>query len=180
LVGVTFRIVLRAAQEASYRPYVVTTEPGKWDLEPGTALIGERPGGGLNAALEGALEQLQGESAILVLHADLPLARADSLRKLRDLAESQPEPAMAIVRSRDGGTNAMLLRPPGKFGLSYGQRSFSRHVSAAARAGVKVAALEDPLLSLDLDTPQDVEMLVSTAAGRQTPAGQLLLKWAPS
>jgi 2-phospho-L-lactate guanylyltransferase len=80
-----------------------------------------------------------------------------------------------IVESRDGGTNAMLLRPPGKFGLAYGRGSFELHKNAARAAGMMVKANRNRELRLDLDTPDDIRELLRAPRGRQGSAGVFLL-----
>ena len=80
-----------------------------------------------------------------------------------------------MVESRDGGTNAMLLRPPGKFPLRYGPGSYALHKSAAEKAGMTVRANFNRELRLDLDTPDDVRELLRAPRGRQGAAGVFLL-----
>lgn len=129
---------------------------------------------GLNAQLEYALESLvPPPEAVLILHADLPLVTDGSLRRL--IASAPPGPSVTLVRSRDGGTNAMLLRPPGHFPLAYGPGSFERHREAAASAGLPVIVVGDPALELDLDTPADLEALLSEPGGAESSAGRVIV-----
>jgi 2-phospho-L-lactate guanylyltransferase (CobY/MobA/RfbA family) len=69
----------------------------------------------------------------------------------------------------------MLLRPPGRFPLCYGIDSAARHGAAARDAGFYVSVVRSPSLELDLDTPDDIRTLLSSALGRETRAGRLLL-----
>jgi 2-phospho-L-lactate guanylyltransferase len=125
---------------------------------------------GLNAQLEAAL---QGLEEALVLHADLPLATADALTEL--LAAAQRAPSVTLVESSDGGTNAMVLRPPGSFRLAYGRDSCARHVRSARAAHLHAGLVDSPALRLDLDTAPDLAALLATSAGRASPAGRFLL-----
>lgn len=131
---------------------------------------------GLNDQLEGALARLSADGtapgAVLILHADLPLASEEALDVLA--GESLPN-SVVMVESRDGGTNAMLLRPPGKFALAYGRGSFALHESAARGAGMSVRANRNRELRLDLDTPDDIRELLRAPRGRQGAAGVFLL-----
>ncbi len=127
---------------------------------------------GLSPQLENAAERL-GVDELLILHADLPLATAEALR---DLVEQAPEaPSVTLVRPGDGGTNAMLLRPPGRFPLAYGKGSGDLHEASARQAGLAVRRAEAPALALDLDTPADVRTLLAEPAGRACRAGRYLL-----
>jgi 2-phospho-L-lactate/phosphoenolpyruvate guanylyltransferase len=128
---------------------------------------------GLNAQLESALERLSDYGSVLILHADLPLADSDSLRAFVEAAAA--DNSVTIVRPADGGTNAMLLRPPGRFPLAYGVDSCALHVKAAERAGMAVTVVASAALEIDLDTPEDLEALLATAGGRDSSAGRYLV-----
>lgn len=131
---------------------------------------------GLNPQLEAAVAQLvadgSGRDALLILHADLPLVTNEALEYLLSMARPH---SIAAVESRDGGTNAMLLQPPGEFPLAYGPSSFARHTAAARQAGMHVSVNENRELRLDLDTPDDIVELLRAPRGRQGAAGRYLL-----
>ncbi|MGH2609068.1 MAG: 2-phospho-L-lactate guanylyltransferase, partial [Tepidiformaceae bacterium] len=152
LATATFATVALAAERAGLEVVVLAANPPDLDGYTGVTLLPERPGvTGLNAQLEAALAGLPA-SDVLVLHADLPLARAAELQRVIEAAP--PAPSVTLVESRDGGTNVMLLRPRGTFPLHYGRGSFALHVAAARAAGVAVCVVESDTLSLDLDTPE--------------------------
>lgn len=121
--------------------------------------------GGLNEALDSAARTLASRSDVerlLVLAADLPLARAADIAAVVDASAD-----VAIVPSNDGGTNAMALTPAA-FAFRYGPDSARQHVEAAGEAGLSVERLDLPDLALDIDTPADLERLRSAIAdGRQ-------------
>lgn len=131
---------------------------------------------GLNGQLEGAVATLRDDGAardaLLILHADLPLASAEALETL---ASEAAENTAVLVESYDGGTNAMLLRPPGKFPLAYGPGSFALHAKAARAAGMAIVLNPNRELRLDLDTPGDIRELLRAPRGRQGAAGVFLL-----
>ncbi len=177
LVLATLRTVLDAVHAAHCEPVVLTPDQRiRSEAEGRATVIDEDPGArGLNAQLESALVRLAASSRLdqlLILHADLPLASEAGIRVV--LAAAPPAPSAALVRSTDGGTNAMLLQPPGRFALAYGPDSFARHASAARSSGIALAEVEVPSLALDLDTPADIERLLRCAEGRESAAGRLL------
>ena len=143
---------------------------------PHARILAEDPkAAGLNGQLEAALAALRAESnpdCVLILHADLPLASPAAIGSLGDM--STPGSIVA-VESFDGGTNAMLMRPPGKFRLAYGPGSFEKHREAAHDAGMRVHVNENRELRLDLDTPDDLRELLRAPRGRQGAAGRYLL-----
>ena len=165
--------VLNAALEADLQPLVLTADDRVAAALPeGVRSLIESPERrGLNAQLEYAVGEL-GRDDLLILHTDLPLATADSLRALTEAAS--PPPSATLIRSADGGTNAMLLRPPGRFPLTYGSGSGDLHEAAARAAGLTATRAHVPALELDLDTPADVRRLLATPEGRASEAGSYL------
>jgi len=174
LVRRSLGTVLGAVAGAGMEAVVLTSDDAvRAILQEGMRVLAEDPAlEGLSAQLESAAERL-GVDELLILHADLPLATAEALRDL--VAQATPAPSATLVRPEDGGTNAMLLRPPGRFALAYGRGSGDLHESAARAAGLAVRRAEAPALALDLDTPADVRTLLSTAEGRATEAGRYLV-----
>jgi 2-phospho-L-lactate guanylyltransferase len=72
---------------------------------------------------------------------------------------------VAVVPDRHGsGTNALLLAPADAIGPAFGEGSRERHADRAGRAGFEVAIEELPSLALDLDTPEDLEVLEAALA----------------
>lgn len=156
---------------------VLTRDPAVVEALPADVAVMPESGelDGLNAQLERALAALAGDD-LLILHADLPLATPEALHEL--LAAGAATDSVVLVRSRDGGTTAMRLRPPGRFALQYGRHSFDRHVAAAQAAGLSVTPIDIPALALDIDTVDDLHTLIESRAGRATPAGELLQAFA--
>lgn len=167
----TLKTVLAAVRDAGLERRVLTADETVARELPGVAVVPEQAAlSGLNAQLEAAIEGLR---EVLILHADLPLATAAEVRSL--VGSAPPAPSVTMVRSPDGGTNAMLLRPPGRFALAYGPGSHAKHSAAAAAAGMRVTTVDSPALSLDLDTRADVAALLSSGPGRASLAGRYLL-----
>ena len=68
--------------------------------------------------------------------------------------------SVAVVPDRHGtGTNGLLMAPPDAIGPAFGPHSCERHLDRAARAGWSTSRQEIPSLALDLDTPEDLELL---------------------
>ncbi len=174
LVRRSLAAVLAAAEGAGMEAVVLTSDAAvEAEVPAGVQILREDPNlRGLSAQLERAVERL-GVEELLILHADLPLVSAEALREL--VAQAPEAPSATLVRPGDGGTNAMLLRPPGRFPLAYGRGSGDRHEAAAREAGLAVQRADVPALALDLDTPADVRELLSTAEGRGTEAGRYLV-----
>ncbi len=175
LVRRSLSAVLAAVEGAGMVAVVLTSDQAVRAILPADVrVLSEDPHlQGLSAQVERAAGLL-GVQELLILHADLPLVTAEALR---DLVTQAPEaPSATLVRPRDGGTNAMLLRPPGRFPLAYGRGSGDLHESAAREAGLAVRRADTPALALDLDTPADVRVLLSAADGRASEAGRYLVE----
>jgi 2-phospho-L-lactate guanylyltransferase len=117
-------------------------------------------GVGLNAAVAQAARILAGEgcATMLVVAADVPLARPEEIAEI--LGAQRAAPALTLVPDRHRvGTNALACTPPAACTPRFGGRSLERHLEAAHRAGIPVSVLELPGLGLDLDTPDDLAVL---------------------
>ena len=123
------------------------------------ALRERRPG--LNAASRQGVQfaRKKGALAVLVLHADLPeLQRNDLLAAMHALARHR---GAVVAPDRDrAGTNALALRPAGRFQFRFGPQSFARHLAEARACKLRVRVLERAGLARDVDTPAHYEALV--------------------
>ena len=108
---------------------------------------------GLNSALElGRAWALKtGADALLIVLSDLPLLKAGDLADL--LTQRSP---VVIAPSKDGGTNALLQRPPGAIPFRFGHSSAARHWQQALRRGLGTAMFHRDSLAFDVDTPEDL------------------------
>jgi 2-phospho-L-lactate/phosphoenolpyruvate guanylyltransferase len=114
----------------------------------------------LNTALARAtvMAQVHSIRGILVLPADLPLLTPDDVRVLIDRATKPP--VVVIAPDRHGkGTNALLMVPAGQIEYDFGEGSFHRHCARAKKSGARLEIVELPSLGLDLDLPEDLEMV---------------------
>ena len=142
-------------------PVVVSPDREVWRRADamGCRVVEEPPGAGdLNGALTAAARRLGNGSPLLVVTADLPLASPAGLERVLAAARAP----VAVVPSADGGgTNVLAWRDPASFAPSFGPDSAARHL--AVPGAVRV---EEPGLSLDVDTLEDLEAV----AGRLDPS----------
>jgi 2-phospho-L-lactate guanylyltransferase len=118
-------------------------------------------GDDLNSALVQARQVAldAGAEALLVLPSDLPLLAREDLDELHDLALEGN--GVIIAPSHDGGTNALLLRPPEAIDYAFGEASFARHLALAAAARIPYRVYNSSTLALDIDYPEDLLVLNS-------------------
>ena len=81
--------------------------------------------------------------------ADCPLVRPESLDALAAVARP-----LALAPSRDGGVNALALQAINGFVPPFGV-PVEETLGAARAAGLEPAVVDDPLLALDVDRPED-------------------------
>ena len=114
----------------------------------------------LNTALKRAtvIAQVYATRGVLILPADLPLVtREDVLTLIQRAGEP---PAVVIAPDRHGtGTNALLISPAGLIEYDFGENSFQRHCQRAREAGARLEIVDLPTLGLDLDLPEDLELV---------------------
>ena len=139
------------------------------------ALLVTEPG--LLRALEAADDALRGRGATLVVAADLPLATTGDVEQVcRAGAQGR---AVVVAPTADGGTGALLRRPPDIMRTAYGAGSAAAHLRLADEAGVAANRLDVPGLALDVDTAEDLAEAGRRSAavrrwltGRAAPAGR--------
>lgn len=124
------------------------------------SLVVSQPG--LGAALARADAKVSTAEATIVVAADLPeVTSAD----LRAVLESLPSsgPAVVIAPTLDGGTGALVRRPPGVIGTAYGPNSATAHQQLAQAAGIHAAIVDRPGLARDVDTPDQLRHALALA-----------------
>jgi 2-phospho-L-lactate guanylyltransferase len=101
----------------------------------------------------------RGAERFLTLPGDVPCVTA---QEIATLCATLPEaPGVVFVPSRSGqGTNAALLAPPDVIALTFGEPSFENHLKTARAAGLTPRVLELPGIGLDVDTPDDLPVLL--------------------
>jgi len=133
--------------------------PAALAAECGVALLPESAAGDYRQDLAAAAALLtdRGVTTLLVLPGDLPTLSAADLRELLAVGG---QGVTVCTAARDGGSNALLLSPPGVIPCLFGPDSARRHLDAAASAGVPGRAADLPAFSQDIDTPEDLHWLL--------------------
>ena len=146
--------VLQACAEADAitGTLLVTPDPG---IAPRGVDVLEDAGTGHADAVAAALRSSRARAGALIVMADCPLVRAESLDALA--AAATP---LALAPSRDGGVNALALRPLNGFVPPFGV-PVEETLAAARAAGLDPAVIDDPLLALDVDRPEDYEAMLA-------------------
>ena len=112
-------------------------------------------GSGLSSSVQSAFHLLREWDVkhVTVAHADLPFAK--------DIGGLMVDGAITLVpdRKRDG-TNIISLPANCGFQFSYGPGSFERHRQEASRLGLTINIDDCPELTLDVDTPEDLEAVL--------------------
>ncbi len=114
----------------------------------------------LNTALKRAtvIAQVYATRGVLVLPADLPLITREDVLTLIQHADDPP--VVVIAPDRHGkGTNALLMSPSGLIEYDFGEDSFQRHCDRVRASGARLEIVDLPSLGLDLDIPEDLEII---------------------
>ncbi len=155
--------VLQAAQEMRAFDLAVVTasaEVSALARETGIQVLAEQPGGTLNAALEQAARWAMehGYQRLGVIPADL--AAPDPGDVVRLLAVTAP---VVVCPSLYGGTNALLVTPPGIIPFRYGPASARHHIETAAASGAAAETLALESFRLDVDTSECLTQALRSA-----------------
>lgn len=141
---------------------VVSRDPNALAIarEHGARTVQEDGTPHLNTALKRAtvVAQVYATQGVLILPADLPLVTREDIQALLDRAVKPP--VVVIAPDRHGkGTNALVIAPAGLIEYDFGENSFQRHCERAKQAGARLEVVELPSLGLDLDEPEDFELV---------------------
>jgi 2-phospho-L-lactate/phosphoenolpyruvate guanylyltransferase len=127
---------------------------------------------GLDGALRAAALRIGHARQLLVVAADLPTLTPDDV----DAVLACPA-AVTVAPTRDGGTGALLRRPPDAITTTYGPGSCRRHLRLARAAGWTTAVVDRPGFAFDLDTVEDLRL---AGTGRVGPATAAVLAALPT
>ncbi|MCC6568005.1 MAG: 2-phospho-L-lactate guanylyltransferase [Anaerolineales bacterium] len=141
---------------------VVSRDPNALAIarEHGARTVQEDGAPHLNTALKRAtvVAQVYATQGVLILPADLPLVTREDIQTLLDRAVKPPVVVIAPDRHRKG-TNALVIAPAGLIEYDFGENSFQRHCERVKQAGARLEIVELPSLGLDLDEPEDFELV---------------------
>jgi 2-phospho-L-lactate guanylyltransferase len=117
--------------------------------------LAEDPESGLSANLDTGAGKLQREQVdrLLVVPGDLPMLHAADIDQLL----SEHSGGLSVCpASRDGGTNALVISPPGAIKFCFGEHSARRHQEAAHAVNLPCRNSSHTAFSRDIDTPEDL------------------------
>lgn len=146
---------------------VVTRDPDGEALAAryGAEVLTEAENDGQTNAVTAAANALRdrGVGTLLAVPGDVPTITADEIRDV--LAVHGAEPAMTIVPAGDErGSNCVVCSPPDLIPFAFGNDSFRPHLAAAHAAGVRARVIRRPGIRLDIDTPDDLRLLLRRPA----------------
>jgi 2-phospho-L-lactate guanylyltransferase len=115
----------------------------------------------LNTALKRAtaVAKMYTTNGVLILPADLPLIAKEDIEKLIAIGDAHKRVVVITPDRHKNGTNALLISPSGLIEYSYGEKSFDRHCEQARKVGARLEICELPSIELDLDLPEDLELV---------------------
>ncbi len=95
---------------------------------------------------------------VLIIPSDLPMISKEDVYAMLELVKDPPVVIVVPDRKKEG-TNALLVCPVGLIEYDYGPDSFERHCQRARQAGARLEICELPSLALDMDVPEDLELV---------------------
>ncbi len=128
--------------------------------EHGARTVQENGAPQLNLALARAtiVAKNYATRGVLIVPADLPLITPEDVQMMLAHAIDPPVVVVAPDRHRQG-TNALLVCPVGLIDYDFGPGSFQRHCLRAEQASARLDIVDLPSLALDVDLPEDLEMV---------------------
>lgn len=127
----------------------------------GCCALEQNGSGGLNSALYQVNNKLcKSEDCVIVIPTDLPLMTSDDIFQLLEMGKNPP--VVIVVPDRhQNGTNALLVNPKGIIRYRFGQKSSIKHMEEARKRNIPVIVKTIQTVSIDLDSPDDLELLKS-------------------
>jgi 2-phospho-L-lactate guanylyltransferase len=126
----------------------------------GARSVQETTGSQLNRALARAtmVAKRNQSQGILIVPADLPLLTPQDIETIIAKAVDPPVVVISPDRRREG-TNTLLVSPPGLIQYDFGNRSFNSHCERTRQMGARLEIIELPDLALDIDLPEDFNLM---------------------
>ena len=108
---------------------------------------------------------------MLFLPGDVPMINIEELGTVLEGFDQAELRRLVIVPSKDlGGTNCMAISPPNAIDFQFGEDSYRKHVENARSKGIEPETLTLPGLGMDIDTPEDLMVLIKSIEGAKTKA----------
>ncbi len=126
----------------------------------GARTVQEKGAPELNIALTRAtiVAKSYATRGVFIVPSDLPLITEEDVYAMLNRVNDPPVVVVAPDRHRKG-TNALLVCPVGVIEYEYGPNSFELHCQNARQAGARLEICELPSLALDMDLPEDLELV---------------------
>lgn len=105
-----------------------------------------------------AIADENGCDRIMIMPADIPLLTRNEVKQLILKLVDPPVVVISPDRRREG-TNALLVSPPRLVQYTFGYHSFGKHCENARQAGARLEILELPNLAVDIDLPEDFDLV---------------------
>jgi 2-phospho-L-lactate guanylyltransferase len=137
----------------------------------GAGFLWEGKRRGLNKGVRLAIKRAEQTraAAVLVVHADLPILKPIEIDAFLEKSCDYP---VGLTPSKDGGTNALLLRPPRVITPVFGKDSLRRHLRLAKEKKAPCKVLGISGIRFDVDEPKDLIQLMRQPLRNET--GQFL------
>ncbi len=141
-------------------------------LDPDAAVVAAKYGArvfengardGHTGAVMAAARRLarEGHGGMLTVPGDIPCVTASEVSRF--IAAHRDAPAFSIVPAHDRrGSNAIMMTPPDAVPLAFGDDSFLPHLDTARRLGIEPTIVALPGIGLDIDTFQDLALLMQS------------------
>jgi 2-phospho-L-lactate guanylyltransferase len=154
---------------------VVTIDPAAAEIAThyGARIVREGAREGHTGAVAAAARRLA-DDGMLALPGDIPLLQPADVCQL--LSAHREDRAFTIVPARDlRGSNAVICTPAAAVPLRFGADSFYPHLDAARSCGIEPEVVRLPRIALDIDTPEDLALLLQSPTSTRTHA--LFERW---
>ncbi len=124
---------------------------------------------GLNTAVMTAARALEadGVTRLLTIPGDVPLIAAEEV-DAAFATDAGRFPVVLIPSASGAGTNGLLTSPPTILAPRFEGDSLEAHQAAAATAGLGSTVLALPSFALDVDTPEDLASLATSATTKRS------------
>lgn len=115
-----------------------------------------------------AVAQMYAAHDVLIVPADLPLISKTDICAF--LAHGGKPPVVVIAPDRHAdGTNALYLSPANAIDIHWGPDSYTFHIQQAEKKGIRVEVCQLSSFELDLDQPEDLDLLKQIEAMKLEP-----------
>ncbi len=125
----------------------------------------------INTALQRAtvVAQLYSAQEILIVPADLPLLSKKDIEEIIKAGQDNPPVVVIAPDRRNNSTNALYMNPAGIIDYCFGPDSFQQHLQKAQEKNINIKICQLSTLGLDLDLPEDLELLKQVEAFQLEP-----------